>query len=229
MRWHRVVPEGCRGVVHTATCSRAFVRRQVYGSVTASCDTKRVRAPKLLCVASAVDLDFRYGCTPAWWQLWKGLHDEGAELIVAPYRGRPIETPWWRSAPNPAYRRRRVLRLGARGRGEAEGRPLPAAGRGLPRRLARRPGHARDDLARRHPALAPLPRASRRAGAARRGRRLHGADGALPRHPRVPSKPLWHSRGLLRRRRADEPPRVRGDGHAASTTTTARIRASTTW
>jgi spore maturation protein CgeB len=63
-----------------------------------------MRAPKLLCVASAVDLDFRYGCTPAWWQLWKGLHDEGAELVVAPYRGRPIETPWWRSAANPAYR-----------------------------------------------------------------------------------------------------------------------------
>jgi spore maturation protein CgeB len=62
-----------------------------------------VRAPKLLCVASAVDLDFRYGCTPAWWQLWKGMHDEGAELVVAPYRGRPVETPWWRSAPNPAY------------------------------------------------------------------------------------------------------------------------------
>ena len=62
-----------------------------------------MRAPKLLCVASAVDLDFRYGCTPAWWQLWKALHGEGAELVVTPYRGRPIETPWWRSAPNPAY------------------------------------------------------------------------------------------------------------------------------
>ena len=61
-------------------------------------------APKLLCVASAVDLDFRYGCTPAWWQLWKGLHDEGADLIVTPYRGRPVETPWWRTAPNPTYR-----------------------------------------------------------------------------------------------------------------------------
>src|SRR5712691_11104816 len=60
-------------------------------------------APRLLCVASSVDLGFRYGCTPAWWQLWKGLHDEGVDLVVAPYRGRPIETPWWRSAPNPAY------------------------------------------------------------------------------------------------------------------------------
>src|SRR5579862_4974607 len=62
-----------------------------------------MRAPKLLCVASAVDLDFRYGCTPAWWQLWKALNDEGAELTVAPYRGRPIETPYRVSAPNPAY------------------------------------------------------------------------------------------------------------------------------
>src|SRR5215211_5695910 len=36
-----------------------------------------MRAPKLLIAASAVDLDFRYGCTPAWWQLWKGLYEEG--------------------------------------------------------------------------------------------------------------------------------------------------------
>src|SRR5215203_851056 len=62
-----------------------------------------MRAPKLLIAASAVDLDFRYGCTPAWWQLWKGLYEEGVELVVAPYRGRPVESPWWRTARNPAY------------------------------------------------------------------------------------------------------------------------------
>ena len=62
-----------------------------------------MRAPKILAVASAIDLDFRYGCTPAWWQLWKGLAEEGADLIVTPYRGRPIESPWWRAAPNPTY------------------------------------------------------------------------------------------------------------------------------
>ena len=60
-------------------------------------------APKILAVASAIDLDFRYGCTPAWWQLWKGLYEEGVDLVVAPYRGRPIESPWWRTAPNPTY------------------------------------------------------------------------------------------------------------------------------
>jgi spore maturation protein CgeB len=63
-----------------------------------------MRGPKILAVASAVDLDYRYGCTPAWWQLWKGLYEAGADLIVTPYRGRPIESPWWRVEPNPAYR-----------------------------------------------------------------------------------------------------------------------------
>jgi glycosyltransferase involved in cell wall biosynthesis len=63
-----------------------------------------MRAPKILAVASAVDLDFRYGCTPAWWQLWKGMYEAGADLIVTPYRGRPVETPWWRTYENPTYR-----------------------------------------------------------------------------------------------------------------------------
>ena len=62
------------------------------------------RAPKILAVASAVDLDFRYGCTPAWWQLWKGLYEAGVDLIVTPYRGRPVESPWWRVEANPCYR-----------------------------------------------------------------------------------------------------------------------------
>jgi glycosyltransferase involved in cell wall biosynthesis len=63
-----------------------------------------VKGPKILAVASAVDLDFRYGCTPAWWQLWKGLYEAGADLVVTPYRGRPVESPWWRTAENPCYR-----------------------------------------------------------------------------------------------------------------------------
>lgn len=48
-----------------------------------------------------MDLDFRYGCTPAWWQLWKGLYEAGVDLIVTPYRGRAIESPWWRTYENP--------------------------------------------------------------------------------------------------------------------------------
>ena len=63
-----------------------------------------MKPPKILAVASAIDLDFKYGCTPAWWQLWKGLHEAGVDLIVTPYRGRPVQAPWWRTEPNPCYR-----------------------------------------------------------------------------------------------------------------------------
>jgi spore maturation protein CgeB len=78
-----------------------------------------VRSPKILAVVSSVDLDHRYGCTPAWWQLWKGLYEADVDLIVTPYRGRAIESPWWRVEPNPCYRegesfdavRRAVARL----------------------------------------------------------------------------------------------------------------------
>jgi len=62
-----------------------------------------VRTPKILAVASAVELGFRYGCTPAWWQLWKGFAEAGVDLVVTPYRGRPVESPWWRTAKNPCY------------------------------------------------------------------------------------------------------------------------------
>ena len=56
-----------------------------------------MRAPKILAVASSADLGHGYGCTPAWWQLWKGLYEAGADLIVTTYRGHAIESPWWRA------------------------------------------------------------------------------------------------------------------------------------
>src|SRR6188472_1118017 len=92
-----------------------------------------MKAPKILAVASAVDLDFRYGCTPAWWQLWKGFSEAGVDLIVTPYRGRPVESPWWRTAPNPCYREGELF---------AAGRGLVARFRGdtLPRRAESEPG-----------------------------------------------------------------------------------------
>ena len=52
-----------------------------------------MKPPKILAAASAIDLDFRYGCTPAWWQLWKGMYQVGVDLVVTPYRGRPVESP----------------------------------------------------------------------------------------------------------------------------------------
>jgi hypothetical protein len=31
------------------------------------------------------------------------MYEAGIDLIVTPYRGRAVESPWWRTAPNPAY------------------------------------------------------------------------------------------------------------------------------
>lgn len=67
------------------------------------------RNPKILAIASAVSLDFQWGCTPAWWQLWKGMYEAGVDLIVTPYRGPAVQAPWWRSEDNPCYRESEAL------------------------------------------------------------------------------------------------------------------------
>jgi hypothetical protein len=100
------------------------------------------RVPKILAIASAVDLDFRYGCTPAWRQLWKGLHQAGCDLMVTPYRGRAVEAPWWPTEPNPCYREGEAL---------ARARDLVARAKGdshLHRREDDPPGTAGDRLVR---------------------------------------------------------------------------------
>ena len=56
---------------------------------------------KILAFASTIDLKYRLGCTPAWWQLFKALHEIGNEVIVIPYLGAPIESLWWRTYENP--------------------------------------------------------------------------------------------------------------------------------
>src|SRR5215831_18312045 len=99
-------------------------------------------APKILAVASAIDLDFRYGCTPAWWQIWKGLYESGVDLVVTPYRGRPVESPWGRVVPGASKRTR-----------QAQGRSLPPPGGGRSRGQRLRQAHAGDDPARDHAAL----------------------------------------------------------------------------
>jgi glycosyltransferase involved in cell wall biosynthesis len=80
------------------------------------------RAPKILAVVSAIDLQFRYGCTPAWWQIWKGMYEAGVDLILTPYRGPAIVAPWWRTEPNPCLREgelfERARKLAARVQGD---------------------------------------------------------------------------------------------------------------
>lgn len=56
---------------------------------------------KILVLLSTLDLKFRLGCTPAWWQLLKALYETGNEVIATPYLGRPIESLWWTTYDNP--------------------------------------------------------------------------------------------------------------------------------
>jgi glycosyltransferase involved in cell wall biosynthesis len=56
---------------------------------------------KLLVVASSLDLRAPLSATPSWWQLLKALAEAGVDLVVAPYQGPPIESPWWTAADNP--------------------------------------------------------------------------------------------------------------------------------
>jgi len=96
-----------------------------------------VRAPKILAVVSAIDLDHHYGCTPAWWQLWKGLYEAGVDLILTPYRGRAIESPWWRVEPNRCYREGELFAAARSGAARLRGDTL----------LRRDEDHPRESLA----------------------------------------------------------------------------------
>ncbi len=56
---------------------------------------------KILAFTSTIDLKYRLGCTPSWWQLLKAFHETGNEVIVLPYLGGPVESLWWRTYDNP--------------------------------------------------------------------------------------------------------------------------------
>lgn len=56
---------------------------------------------KILIPCSTLDLKYRLGCTPSWWQLLKALAEKGNEVIAVPYLGDPVESLWWRTYPNP--------------------------------------------------------------------------------------------------------------------------------
>jgi glycosyltransferase involved in cell wall biosynthesis len=58
----------------------------------------------LLIVTSAINLEYRLGCTPAWWQLYKALYEVGNEITVIPYLGKPVESLWWKTLNNPCQR-----------------------------------------------------------------------------------------------------------------------------
>ncbi len=98
---------------------------------------------KLLVLASSLDLQQPFSSTPSWWQLLKGLYENGVDLVVTTYQGPAIESLWWQAVPNPVRREGdlfKALRDAAR---RLLGPPKPvqggeAAGEGLSERLVRR-------------------------------------------------------------------------------------------
>ena len=56
---------------------------------------------KLLIIISCLDLNIPLGCTPAWWQLMKGISEQGIEIVCTPYLGNPVSSFWWQAEENP--------------------------------------------------------------------------------------------------------------------------------
>ena len=58
---------------------------------------------KILILCSTLDLTKPYGATPALWQLFKALNEEGFIPLIIPYLGSRIDSLWWHSFQNPNY------------------------------------------------------------------------------------------------------------------------------
>lgn len=56
---------------------------------------------KILAICSSLDLRYPFSCTPAWWQLFKGLYEIGVEVVATPYQGYAVEGLWWKVYGNP--------------------------------------------------------------------------------------------------------------------------------
>jgi len=58
---------------------------------------------KILVLTPALDISKPFGALPWLWQLFKGFHEEGHELLIIPFHGQAISSIWWRCFPNPNY------------------------------------------------------------------------------------------------------------------------------
>lgn len=57
---------------------------------------------KIVAVCQCLDLSEKeLGITPAWWQILKGLHELGVEVVAVPYYGKSVTSLWWNAYENP--------------------------------------------------------------------------------------------------------------------------------
>jgi Glycosyl transferases group 1 len=64
---------------------------------------------------SAIDIAEKPTDTNCWWFLFRALSEMGHEIIVVPFLGRPVSSPWWRSLDNPSRTVSSILYSGWRG------------------------------------------------------------------------------------------------------------------
>jgi len=64
---------------------------------------------KILILCATLDLKKPYSATPFLLQWFKAFHDDGHQLFIIPYSGKSVESPWWKSYPNPNYRKGEIL------------------------------------------------------------------------------------------------------------------------
>jgi len=57
---------------------------------------------KIIAICQCLDLAHKeLGITPAWWQILKGLHELGVEVVSIPYYGKAVQSLWWTVYENP--------------------------------------------------------------------------------------------------------------------------------
>jgi glycosyltransferase involved in cell wall biosynthesis len=64
---------------------------------------------KILILCATLDLQKPYSATPFLLQWFKAFYDEGHQLFIIPYSGKSVESPWWKSYPNPNYAKAEFL------------------------------------------------------------------------------------------------------------------------
>lgn len=60
-------------------------------------------------MCATLDLKKPFSATPFLLQWFKAFFQEGHQLFIIPYSGKSIESPWWKSYPNPNYSKSEFL------------------------------------------------------------------------------------------------------------------------
>lgn len=64
---------------------------------------------KILAVPGVIDLRSRMGCVAQWWPLLAEMHKLGHDIVLVPYFGYAVESPWWKTYPNPCERESKMV------------------------------------------------------------------------------------------------------------------------